>query len=256
MMLEGKLIIVTGSTTGIGEAIARRCVSQGANVLIHGRDESRAKALSVELGKQATYVIADMADALAPQVIVQKALDFQGRIDGLVNNAAWIKRSNLQDTDVDTFDKVMATNARGPLLMIQAAMPYLLKTQGSVVGMGSVNAYCGEANQLAYAMSKAAHMTMSRNLADTYAPKQVRFNHMNVGWVLTDNEYVLKQTEGMGPDWPEEIAGTSAVPTSQMTQPEQIAQHVVFWLSDLSRPVSGAVVDLEQYPFLGRNPTK
>lgn len=256
MTLDGKAIIVTGSTTGIGAAIARLCAAQGARVLIHGRDQQRANALQQEIGERAAVCIADLLDPQAPQRIVDAALEAFGRIDGLVNNAALILRSNLETTDADTFDRVMAVNARLPLLLIRCAIDHLIARQGSVVGIGSINAYTGEPRQLAYSMSKAAHMTMSRNLANVYGPKRVRFNHFNVGWVLTDNEYALKQREGLPPDWPQQVAGTSNAPSGRMTLPEEIAQHAAFWLSDASRPISGAVIDLEQYPVICRIPLK
>jgi len=254
MKLDGKVIIVTGSTTGIGEAIARLCAHGGAKVLIHGRNQQRAEALAKELG--AAYHIADVADPASPQQIVAAAIKHFGKIDGLVNNAAYVKRSDLDTTDADLFDRVMSVNARAPLLMIRAAIEHLKRSEGSVVGVGSINAYTGEPRQLAYAMSKAAHLTMSRNLANTFASQRVRFNHFNVGWVLTDNEYELKKSEGLPDDWPQQVAGTSDVPAGRMTQPQDIAQHAVFWLSDASRPISGAVIDLEQYPVIGRIPLK
>jgi NAD(P)-dependent dehydrogenase (short-subunit alcohol dehydrogenase family) len=150
----------------------------------------------------------------------------------------------------------MAVNARAPLLMAQAAIAWLKQSRGCVVGIGSINAYTGESRQLAYAMSKAAHMTMSRNLANTFAPDGVRFNHFNVGWVLTDNEYALKQREGLPDNWPKQVAGTSNAPASRMTEPRDIAEHAAFWLSDASRPISGSVIDLEQFPIHGRIPLK
>jgi len=256
MMLKNKVIIVTGSTTGIGEAIARRCIAEGAQVLIHGRDQTRAKTLASDLGATAAYHIDDIGDPKTPERIVETAINTFGKIDGLVNNAAFLKRSDLESTDVETFDQVMAINTRAPLLMVRAAIQHLEKTQGSVVGIGSINAYTGESRQLAYAMSKAAHATMSRNLANTFAPKHIRFNHFNVGWVLTENEYKLKMSEGLSKDWPQQMEGTPEVPSGKMTQPSQIAAHAAFWLSDDSRPISGSVVDLEQYPIIGRIPLK
>lgn len=256
MILEDKVIIVTGSTTGIGEAVARQCVAEGAKVVIHGLEEDKAEAIVEELGVVSTYVIADLLDDLTPKKIVDVAVKAFGRIDGLVNNAAAITRSNLETTDRDLFDRVMGVNARGPLMMVQAAYTYLKQSKGSVVGIGSINAYTGESNLLAYSMSKAAHATLSRNLADAYAAENVRFNHLNLGWVLTETEFAIKQKEGLGPDWPEDIAGTSYAPSGRMTQPGEIAHHVAFWLSDRSRPVSGSVVELEQYPIIGRNPDK
>lgn len=256
MTLSGKAIIVTGSTTGIGEAIARRCVAEGAKVLIHGRDQQRAAQLAGELGEATAYHVDDLADPEAPQRIVDAAMNAFGRIDGLVNNAAYVCRSDLATTDVQLFDRVMAINARAPLLMIRAAIEHLKRSEGSVVGIGSVNAYTGESRQLAYAMSKAAMATLSRNLANTFAPQRVRFNHFNVGWVLSENEYRLKIEEGLGEDWPRQFAGTSEVPAGRMTQPADIAAHAAFWLADASRPISGAVIDLEQFPVIGRVPLK
>jgi NAD(P)-dependent dehydrogenase (short-subunit alcohol dehydrogenase family) len=98
-------------------------------------------------------------------------------------------------------------------------------------------------------------MTMSRNLADSLARDSVRVNHFNVGWVLTENEYHYKIADGLPHNWPEQIDRVTA-PSGRLLSPEAIAEASVYWLSDASRPISGSVVDLEQYPFLGRNPSK
>ncbi len=97
----------------------------------------------------------------------------------------------------------MATNLRAPLLLIRAAFSYLKQSQGCVLNIGSVNAYCGEANQLAYSLTKGGLMTLTRNLADAHGRDKVRFNQLNLGWVLSENEYRLKIREGLPPDWPE-----------------------------------------------------
>jgi len=255
MRLADKVIIVTGSTTGIGEAIARRCAAQGARVMVHGRDEQRAQLVAREIGDPARYFIGDVADADFAGRIVQSTLDAFGRIDGVVNNAAWVVRSNLASTNAELFDRVMAVNVRGPLLLLQAAMPHLVESEGAVVNIGSVNAYTGEARQLDYSISKAALMCLSRNLANAYAPQHVRINHFNVGWVITPNEYRLKMKEGLPEGWHEQV-NVADVPTGRMTQPTDIAAHAVFWLSDESRPVTGSVMELEQHPVIGRLPVK
>ena len=255
MKLKDKAIIVTGSTTGIGEAIARRCVAEGAKVLVHGRNQTRGEQLVAALGDAAVLHIDDLTDAEAPQRVVAAALNAFGRIDGIVNNAAFIVRSNLETTDAALFDKVMAINVRAPLLIIRAAIEPLQASQGAVVNIGSINAYTGEARQLAYSVSKGALMTLSRNLANVLAVDHVRVNHLNVGWVITPNEYKLKMSEGLPEGWSDN-PDLDSVPTGKMTQPEEIATHVVFWLSDESRPISGSVVELEQYPVIGRIPLK
>lgn len=255
MLLDNKVIIVTGSTTGIGEAIARRCLAEGAKVLIHGRNQARGEKIVADLGEGAVLHLDDIADPEAPRRLVDSAIRAFGRLDGIVNNAAYIVRSNLYTTDADLFDKVMAVNARAPFLMIKAGIEYLKQTQGAVVNIGSINAYQGEPRQLAYSMSKAALVTMSRNLANVLAYDQVRVNHFNVGWVITPNEYKLKMSEGLPAGWSDHPE-LEHVPTGKMTQPEDIATHAVFWLSDESRPISGSVIDLEQYPVVGRIPLK
>lgn len=255
MRLRDKVIIVTGSTTGIGEAIARRCVAEGARVLVHGRDPGRGERLVAELGSSARLHVDDLADPEASARVVQAAIDAWGQVDGLVNNAANIGRSNLANTTVEFFDRMIAVNVRAPLLLIQAAHEWLAKSRGAVLNIGSVNAYCGEANLLAYSISKGGLMTMSRNLADALGSEQIRVTHFNVGWVLTENEYQLKLQDGLPEGWPEQVQRVFA-PSGRLLKPEEIAGAAIYWLSDESRPISGSVIELEQYPIIGRNPVK
>lgn len=255
MRLTDKVVIVTGSTTGIGKAIAEKAVAEGARVVIHGRNQQRGEEVCASLGDAAVLHTDDISDPDAPGRLVDRALTAFGKIDGVVNNAAWVVRSSLETTDADFFDRVMRTNVRGPLLLIQAAIEHLKQSRGAIVNIGSINAYQGEPRQLDYSISKAGLMTMSRNLANVLSTEGVRLTHFNVGWVLSENEYELKMSEGLPEDWPE-TRDRQSVPTGKMTKPEDIAAHAVFWLSDESRPISGSVIDLEQYPFLGRNPLK
>jgi NAD(P)-dependent dehydrogenase (short-subunit alcohol dehydrogenase family) len=255
MRLRDKVIIVTGSTTGIGAAIARRTLAEGARVVIHGRDRERGQALLNEADERAVLHVDDLADPQSAERLAAAAMNAFGRIDCIVNNAAYIVRSTLDSTDAALFDRVMAINVRAPLLLIKAAASELKRTKGCVLNIGSLNAYCGENNLLAYSISKGALMTLSRNLADSLAPSGVRVNHFNVGWVLTENEYHYKIADGLPADWPEHIDPVVA-PSGGLMTPDCIAEASVYWLSDESRPISGSVVDLEQYPFLGRNPSK
>jgi NAD(P)-dependent dehydrogenase (short-subunit alcohol dehydrogenase family) len=255
MRLQNKIILVTGSTTGIGEAIARRAVDEGASVILHGRDADRGQIVAASLGDRAELVIADLSDAKTPAEIVRAAIRRFGRLDAVVNNAAMVTRSDLQTTDASLFDKMMAVNVRAPMLLIREALPHLKASQGCVLNIGSINAYCGEGNLLAYSVSKGALMTLSRNLADALCYDGVRVNHFNVGWVLTPNEYEVKLRDGLPTDWPTQVDPQFA-PSGRILKPEEIAAAAVYWLSDESRPISGSVVELEQYPIIGRNPTK
>ena len=255
MRLKDKVILVTGSTTGIGEAIARRAVAEGARVLIHGRDAKRGAAVVAELSGRAVLHVDDIGDPAAPARMIAAAIAAFGKLDALVNNAASVQRSNLANTDAALFDPIMAINVRAPLLLIRAALLHLKAAQGCVLNIGSVNGYCGEANLLAYSISKGALMTLSRNLADALGRDGVRVNHFNVGWVLTPNEYRVKIADGLPSDWPERLDPTSA-PTGRLIKPEEIAAAAVYWLADESGPISGSVLELNQYPVIGRNPQK
>ena len=255
MRLKDKVIIVTGSTTGIGEAIARRCVAEGARVLIHGTRRQAGESVTAALGTAACLHLDDLSDPEAPARLVSAAIRAFGQLDGIVNNAAWVVRGNIHTTDAAMFDRTMAINVRAPMLMVKAALSHLQASQGSVLNIGSVNAYTGEANQLAYSTSKGALMTLSRNLSDALGPLGVRVNHFNVGWVLSPNEYKLKISEGMAADWPAHIPRAFA-PSGHILTPEHIAAAAVYWLGDESRPVSGSVLELEQFPIIGRNPVK
>ena len=257
MRLADKVVIITGSTTGIGEATARRFVAEGARVVIHGRDRERGEKIVRELGGpgKAILTVEDLSDPAAPQRMVDAAMKAFGKFDAIVNNAAWIIRSSIQTTDADLFDRCMAINVRAPLLLFKAAFEQLKRNQGSVLNIGSINGLCGEANQLAYSISKGALITMSRNLADALGRDKVRVNHFNVGWVLSPNEYKLKISEGLPPDWPDHPPAAFA-PSGKIMSPDVIATAAVYWIGDESRPVSGSVLEVEQYPAIGRNPIK
>ena len=260
MRLKGKTILVTGSTTGIGENIARVCVSEGARVILHGLEEAAGAALAEELcagGGEACFVAADLVDPEAAPRLVEAAVAWgEGRLDGLVNNAAVMTRSDLETTTSEVFDHTMAVNLRAPLLLIRAALPHFRRQGGGrVLNIGSVNGHCGERNQLAYALSKAGLMTLTRNLADAHGAEGLRVNTLNVGWTLTPNEHALKIREGLPEDWPTRLPRTHA-PSGGLLAPSDVAWAAVYLLSDEAPRLNGGVLDFEQYPVIGRNPPK
>jgi len=255
MRLKDKAIIITGSTTGIGQAIARRCVAEGAQVLIHGLEEDLGREMVNELGDAASLHIDDLADPDSPQRIVDATVNAFGKVDALVNNAAWVTRADLEQTDAALFDKVMAVNVRAPMLLIKAARAHLKHAQGAVLNIGSINGLGGESNLLPYSISKAALQTLSRNLADALREERIRIYHFILGWVLTENEYKYKLNDGLPADWPEKLP-PETIPTGRLLKPEEIAAALIFWMTDEARPFSGTTMELEQYPWLGRNPTK
>lgn len=257
MRLQDKVIIVTGSATGIGKAIVIRCVEEGAKVVLNDLSRGAGEAVVAELGEDnAALHIGDISDPATPQKLVDLALQSFNRLDGVVNNAAMIVSSNIHTSDKELLQEVYDVNAASPFALIKAALPHLGKRQGSVLNIGSVNAYSGEPDLLAYSMSKGALMTMTRNLGDVlFREEGVRVNQINPGWVLTENEASRKREQGLAAGWHKDIPGVYA-PAGRLLRPEEIAAAVVYWLSDECGPVSGQVVELEQYPYIGRNAPK
>ncbi len=257
MRLKGKVIIVTGSTTGIGKAIAKRCVEEGAKVVLHGLEADLGREVLNEIGaKNAVFHQEDISEAGCPERLVRLALDSFGKLDAVVNNAAWVITSNVENTDRAFLQKILDINTISPFLLIQAALPELAKNKGCVLNIGSVNAWSGEPNLLAYSISKGGLMTMTRNLGDALIRDYgVRVNQINPGWVLTERERERKKEHGLSETWYEGLPDIYA-PAGRILWPEEIAAAVIYWLSDESGPISGQVVDLEQYPMIGRNAPK
>lgn len=256
MRLKDKVILVTGSTTGIGEAMVRLFAREGARVMIHGRRKDAAEKLTADIGEQASFVIGALEDPDIPAKLVAETIGRLGRIDGLVNNAAAVTHGSLENTDREAFDRTLAINLRAPLFLIQAALPYF-RTQGGgrVLNIGSINAYCGERILLAYSISKGGLMTLTRNLADAHGAEGIQINQLNVGWTLTPNEFALKLKDGLPNDWPTKLP-KSVAPSGRIHSPEEVARAAVYFLSDEAALINGSILDVEQYPVIGRNPTK
>ncbi|MBC8349416.1 MAG: SDR family oxidoreductase [Verrucomicrobia bacterium] len=255
-MIDGKTILITGSATGIGEAMARLFHAAGARVVIHGKDPSEVHRVASDLGDRVLERSDDLSDPESPQNLIDATVNAFGGIDALVNNAAVITRKDLDKSDANLFDHDFSVNTRAPLFLIKSALPYLSKAKGNVLNIGSINSYCGERNLLIYSMTKGALLTMTRNLGDTlHRENGVCVNQFNLGWVLSPNEIKAKIAEGLSADWPDKVPANLA-PCGRILLPEEIAKIALPWVSGETRPVSGSIIDIEQFPVIGRNPVK
>lgn len=257
MRLQDKIILITGSYTGIGRAIARQCVKEGAKVVLNGLREELGRQLLKEFDADlATHLTLDITADGAPEQLIKKAVDTFGRLDAVVNNAAIVASSNIDTTTVPYLERMLAVNTIAPFAIIQAALPYLEQSKGNVVNIGSINSWSGEPNLLAYSISKGALMTLSRNLGDTlFREKGVRVNQINPGWILTEHEFVNQREQGKPDDWHLTLSDVFA-PAKRLFKPEELAMAAIYLLSDESGPISGQVVEVEQFPIIGRNPPK
>ena len=137
MRLKDKVIIVTGSTTGIGKAIAKRCVAEGAKVVIHGLEQDLGEEVLAEIGTEhAVFHQEDITSETCPDNLVNLAVKTFGKIDAVVNNAALVIASDIHNTDRAFFQKVLDINTIAPFLLIQKALPELIKSKGCVLNIG------------------------------------------------------------------------------------------------------------------------
>ncbi len=267
MRLKDKVILVTGSVSGIGEGMVRTFAREGAIAVIHGPTTPEAESAArhicdeiTEAGGRASWTLDPLEDPATPPRLIKKVIERHGRLDGLVNNAAVLTRGTLEQTNLELFEQIMAVNLRAPFFLVQAALPHFrAQGVGRVINIGSINAYSGDRTQCAYSISKGALMTFTRNIADAYGRDGVRMHQINVGWTLTPREYALKRSEGFGENWPSEVSKEFA-PSGRLLTPEDIAWAAVYLLSDEAALVNGTVFELEQFPLIGRmqerNPPK
>jgi NAD(P)-dependent dehydrogenase (short-subunit alcohol dehydrogenase family) len=248
--LDGKAALITGSTSGIGLGIAEHFAALGARVAIHGLDVDVARSIAERLqgeGREAVAIPGDLADVAICRAVARQTIERFGGIDVLVNNAASVARGYLEDVPVERWDAIMHVNLRAPFLLMQEAV-VSMKTRGggSIVNIGSVNAYIGEPKLGPYSVSKGGLMTLTRNAASTLSRYRIRVNQINPGWTLTDGERKVKRLEGHGDEWLDEAIATR--PFGRLLAPHDVAIAAAYFASDDSALVTGTIMDLEQYP--------
>jgi NAD(P)-dependent dehydrogenase (short-subunit alcohol dehydrogenase family) len=248
--LPGKVLVVTGSTQGLGAAIARRAVRLGATgIVVCGRDRGRGEAVRDELaalGCDALFVAADLADEAQCRAIVHACDERFGRLDGLVNAAGLSSRGTLDDTSVELWDRLFAVNARAPFLLMQEAARVMRRARsgGSVVNIITMASHGGEPALTGYAASKAALATLTRNAAYQLQPDRIRVNGLNIGWTATEGEHAVQTAEGQPEDW--QAAAAASRPFGRLLSPDDIAPMVTYLLSDAAQMVTGSVIDFDQ----------
>jgi NAD(P)-dependent dehydrogenase (short-subunit alcohol dehydrogenase family) len=248
--LQDRIAVITGSGSGMGEGIARLFAREGAHVVISDLDKKNGAAVAASInaeGGQAIFQHADVRIEAECRALIDRAVKIWDRIDVLVNNAGISPRGNVETTKVKTWDNIFAVNVRGPFICMQQAVRYMKHEQsGSIINIGSVNAYIGEPKLTAYSASKGALMTLTKNAASYLNQYRIRVNQLNAGWTLTPNENVVKLQEGKGEKWLEEAEESR--PFGRLLRPGDIALAALYFASDESACITGSVLDLEQYP--------
>lgn len=245
--LSQRVIIVTGSTQGVGEAVAMHCAHAGAaGVVICGRHEQRGAKVAGQLeqaGTKALFVNADLGDVDNCRNVVRRCDETFGRVDGLVNAAADTSRGTLDETTPDFWDHLFAVNVRGPFLLTQEAVNVMRreKIAGSIVNILSVASYCGMPNLVAYSSTKGALRTFTKNVANGLRRDRIRVNGINLGWTDTPAEKVVQKAQGSPDDWLESAEAKS--PFGRLLKPDDVARLCLYLLSDDSGILTGSTID-------------
>lgn len=238
--------IVTGATSGIGRATARRLSRQGYALLAIGRDAGALAVVESELkgnGAACATLEADVTAADAPERIVAAALRRFGGIDALVNAAGIYQPGSTETTDDAAWDRMMDINVRAPFRLMRAALPSLAERRGAIVNVSSVTGLRAFPGVLGYCVSKAAVDQLTRCAALELAPRGVRVNAVNPGVVVTN----LHRRGGMGD---EQYAGfleraKETHPLGRPGQADEIAELVAFLLSDRSAWITGETIAID-----------
>jgi NAD(P)-dependent dehydrogenase (short-subunit alcohol dehydrogenase family) len=242
--LDGQVVVVTGSSQGLGAAIAARVAQLGAaGVVVTGRDRERGERVRDSLGTDAVFVAADLAVEADCRALIAACAERFGRLDGLVNAAGLSLRGTLDDTSVELWDLLFAVNVRAPFILIQEAAR-LMRGGGSVVNIITMASHGGEPVLTAYAASKGALATLTRNLGYSLQPARIRVNGLNIGWTATEGEHGVQTGTGQAADWLAEADASR--PFGRLLRPEDIAPAVTYLLSDAARMVTGSVIDFDQ----------
>jgi NAD(P)-dependent dehydrogenase (short-subunit alcohol dehydrogenase family) len=250
--IDGKVALITGATSGVGKAIAEAAVRSGASgLLLTGRDPDRAAAVAGALsaeGVETQFTPADLTDEAAPSRLVEECVGRFGRIDLLVNAAALTDRASFLDADLDVWTRLFAANARAPFFLMQAAIRAMRERGqgGAIVNILSINTHCGAPDLAVYSATKAALALLTKNAANAHRFDRVRVNGINLGWTDTPAERTMQaETLGHGPGWLD--AASAAQPFGRLLWPQDVANLAVFLLSDASGPMTGALIDQEQW---------
>ncbi len=249
--LGGRIVLVSGGTQGLGAAVARAAATHGAEgVAVTGRSEvagERVAAELVALGARSLFLRTDLADVVAARASVADTIAAFGQVDCVVNAAGLTSRGSLLDTEPELFDAHIAVNLRAPFFIMADTIRHLRErgAPGSIVNVISISELGGQPYLAPYVAAKAGLAGLTRNAAHAHRWDRIRINGLDIGWTATEAEARVQQAaHGAGEDWL--AAADASVPMGRISRPDELAEMVVFLLSDRSGVVTGSVIDWDQ----------
>ncbi|GMH56336.1 hypothetical protein TrLO_g10325 [Triparma laevis f. longispina] len=246
----GKSFIVTGGTSGVGQAIATQLAREGAAAIsIVGRSAERGAGVVkvlTDLGCKAQFIKASMDNVEEVKAVVGKHEGAFGVASGLVNSAGDTSRGTLAEQTVEDWDRLFAVNARAPFLLTQMATNSMKREniEGSIVNIITITSHGGQPYLCGYAASKGALVTFTKNAAHSLRGDRIRCNGINIGWTHSAAEDKLQVKETGDVNWLEKAK--EKVPFGKLVLPEDIAELTCFLLSENSGVCTGSVIDFDQ----------
>ena len=242
MLLDGKVALVTGASRGIGRAVALKLAAEGAKVAInYAGSQGKAEEVKAEIeakGGEAILVQANVADKDAVEAMVNQTVEAFGTIDILVNNAGITRDGLLARMKDEDFEAVVDTNLKGVFYCTKAVAKLMMKKRsGRIVNMASVVGLTGNAGQTNYAASKAGVIGFSKSAAKELAARGITVNMVAPGFIATD------MTEAMPEKAKEAVLGT--IPMKREGQPEDVANAVLFLVSENAAYITGQIVNVD-----------
>jgi glucose 1-dehydrogenase len=240
--MSAKTVLITGGAKGIGLAIARQFVSEGANVAIADVDEAAGAKCVEEFGKQSVFIKADVSKTADVQNLVATAIKTFGSIDVLINNAAVVHAAEFLDLTEADFDRVIGINLKGAFMVGQTVAKQMVKQvdsgakPGAIVNMSSVNAVFAIANQVPYSVSKGGVSQLTKVMALSLAPYGIRVNAIGPGSIMTD----MLASVNSNPEAKARIL--SRTPLGRIGEPSEIATIASFLASDAASYITGQTI--------------
>lgn len=249
--LQGKVAIVTGSTQGLGEAIAHLFADRGiAGLVITGRNAERGARVRAALeakGVKTIFVAGDLGSLGDTDRIVAECDKAFGRVDILVNSAGITDRGTIWNTDPELFDRMFAVNVRAPFFLMQSALKLMRreKIEGSIVNIISMSGHGGQSFITAYCASKGALITLTKNVAFSVMNHRIRVNGLTIGWMDTPGEdRIMKEYHDAEDGWLEKAEQDR--PFGRLLKPAEVARAVAYLSSGESGMMTGSIIDFDQ----------
>ena len=252
--LRGEVAVIVGGSRGLGLMIARELAAAGCRLVIGARDVDQLRVAQRDLEARGAEVLiwpCDVGNRRDIDLLVAEAGERFGRIDILVNVAGLIQVGPAESMTIDNFRDAFAVNFWGPLHAMDAVIAQMQERgHGRIVNITSIGGELPVPHLLPYVAAKAGLAGLTRNAAHAHRWDRIRINGVNIGWTDTEGEDAIQRAfHGAGDDWREQAAKTQ--PMGKLGQVDEIAEFVVFLLSDRSGVVTGSVIDWDQIVFGG-----